>query len=118
MNRKVIVGAVVFALLALSVPGEAQRRMSASARAERANRALARWLDQDVAFIITDEQASAHHAKITTDGQQYWIEDLDSTNGTYIDGIRIEAPTPLHLDSLIKIGSTIIKFECLPDGAA
>ncbi len=74
MNRKVIVGAVVFAFLALSLPGEAQRRMSASARAERANRALARWLDQDVAFIITDEEKAAFKALQTDEEREQFIE--------------------------------------------
>lgn len=74
MNRKVIVGAVVFAFLALSIPGEAQRRMSASARAERANRALARWLDQDVAFIITDEEKAAFKVLQTDEEREQFIE--------------------------------------------
>ncbi len=74
MNRKVIVGAVVFALLALSLPAEAQSRMSASARAERANRALARWLDQDVAFIITDEEKAAFKALQTDEEREQFIE--------------------------------------------
>lgn len=74
--------------------------------------------NEDNTFVILDEQASAYHALITTDGLQFWIQDLQSTNGTYIDGIRIEATTQLRADSLIKIGSTIIKFEHLPETAA
>jgi GWxTD domain-containing protein len=74
MNRKVVVGAVVFAFLALTLPGEAQRRMSASARAERANRALARWLDQDVAFIITGEEKAAFKALQTDEEREQFIE--------------------------------------------
>ena len=72
----------------------------------------------DNSLVITDDQASSHHATITTDGRQFWLTDLDSTNGTHIDGIRITEETPLPADSLIKIGSTIIKFEHFPDAAA
>jgi len=64
----------VFALLALSPPTEAQRRLSASARAERANRALSRWLDQDVAFIITDEEKAAFKALQTDEERAQFIE--------------------------------------------
>jgi GWxTD domain-containing protein len=73
MNRKVIVGAIVFGLLAVSIPAEAQRD-SRSARAERANRALARWLDQDVAYIITDEEKAAFKALQTDEEREQFIE--------------------------------------------
>ena len=72
----------------------------------------------DNTLVMIDEQSSAYHALITTDGLQFWIQDLESTNGTHIDGIRIDATTQLRADSLIKIGSTIIKFEHFPETAA
>ena len=68
----------------------------------------------DNAFVINDDQASTHHARIISEGPYFHIEDLSSTNGTYVDGSRINTPVRLRTESLIKIGSTIIKFEYLP----
>lgn len=67
----------------------------------------------DNAFVIKDDQASTHHARIISKGARFHLEDLGSTNGTYVDGTQVGAPVKLQSDSLIKIGSTIIKFEYL-----
>lgn len=75
---------------------------------------LGRHTDND--FIINDAQASAHHARITTDGQEFWMEDLGSTNGTYVDGVRLQDRIRLLPESLIKIGSTIVKFAVQSPG--
>jgi hypothetical protein len=68
----------------------------------------------DNTFVINDDQASAYHARIVSDGQHFHIEDLASTNGTYVNGVRVVAPTLLKSECLIKIGGTIVKFEYLP----
>lgn len=68
----------------------------------------------DNLLIINDEQVSAHHARITFDGSGYYIEDLVSTNGTFVDGMSINTATQLTPDCLIKIGGTLLKFECYP----
>ena len=68
MSRKLIVGSIVIALLVGVAPAWAQRD-SDSARLERANRALERWLDQDVAFIITSEEKDAFES-LTADEQR------------------------------------------------
>ena len=73
MSRKVIVGAIVFGFLAVSIPAAAQRD-SRSARLERANRALARWMEQDVAYIITDEERAAFKALQTDEEREQFIE--------------------------------------------
>ena len=65
----------------------------------------------DNMLIINDEQVSAHHARITFDGISYHIEDLASTNGTFVDGMGINTSTQLRPDCLIKIGGTLLKFE-------
>ena len=55
MSRRVIVGVIAFVLLVGYAPAWAQDDRE-SARLERANRALTRWLDEDVAYIIVDEE--------------------------------------------------------------
>ena len=68
MSRRLIVGAIAIALLVGPLPAWAQRD-SDSARLERANRALERWLDQDVAFIITSDEKDAFES-LTADEQR------------------------------------------------
>lgn len=66
------------------------------------------------ALIINDDQASTHHARILLEGAYFHLEDLGSTNGTYVDGARIDTSIQLKTNCLIKIGATIIRFETLP----
>ncbi|MCZ6677911.1 MAG: FHA domain-containing protein [Candidatus Poribacteria bacterium] len=58
------------------------------------------------ATIQLDQNAavSRRHALLTLDGDSVSIADLGSSNGTYVDGVRITEATPLHLASTIKIG--------------
>ncbi|MBM3263432.1 MAG: zinc-ribbon and FHA domain-containing protein [candidate division Zixibacteria bacterium] len=67
--------------------------------------------NRDNTLILNDDQTSANHARIVSDSRQIFIEDAGSTNGTFVDGVRIETPTSLKDGSLIKIGSTILKYE-------
>ena len=73
MSRRVILGVLALALFSLQVPVSAQddRR---SARLERANRALERWLDQDVQFIITGEERAVFKALTTDEERSNFIE--------------------------------------------
>lgn len=71
----------------------------------------------DNAFVVNDDQASTHHARIVIEGPFFHLEDLDSTNGTFVDGTRINEPVQLKSESLIKIGSTIARFEYLSSDA-
>ncbi len=65
--------------------------------------------DDDVSVPIKDPQASRQHAKIVREGDQYWIEDLRSLNGTQVNG---EAVTRRQLVSNdhIGIGETVLTF--------
>ena len=54
-----------------------------------------------------DSYVSSCHCQLDWDGENYWLKDLDSSNGTYINGSRIEKPTPIFLKkSTICIGKT------------
>lgn len=99
-------------------PLNSRRNLAGSTPAERRagiGLALMSFLigrQHDNALIINDEQVSAHHARIVFDGTTYHIEDLASTNGTFVDGMSIRTRTPLVSECLIKIGGTLLKFEC------
>ena len=57
-------------------------------------------------IVISDMSVSSNHARITVDDNGYVIiEDLSSTNGTYVNGYRIAGPTQLNENSLVKIGN-------------
>ena len=62
-------------------------------------------------IIINDDRISNFHAKITNENNNVWIDDLKSTNGVFVNGKKIIAQQRLHSGSLIKLGSTILKFE-------
>jgi DNA-binding response OmpR family regulator len=54
---------------------------------------IGRWEDNDV--VIDDRWVSRHHAQVRREEENYVIVDLDSKNGTFVNGRRIAAPTPL-----------------------
>ncbi|RMG49372.1 MAG: FHA domain-containing protein [Acidobacteria bacterium] len=64
---------------------------------------LGRAPDNDVIFTAQDLRASAHHAEIRLDGDQFVIHDLQSTNGTYLNGVRIQRAS-LHPGCVIQFG--------------
>jgi pSer/pThr/pTyr-binding forkhead associated (FHA) protein len=63
-------------------------------------------------LIVTDEFASSQHAKVVHIGGDWVIQDLDSTNGTYVDGVRIQTPEVLRMNVPVRVGKTT--FELRP----
>ena len=55
--------------------------------------------------IGDDKQLSGRHCKVRKEGNKYYIKDLDSTNGTVLNGVPIEEETPLMQDDVIFIGA-------------
>ena len=66
-------------------------------------------------IVIEDPQVSRHHAKLTLQGGSYVVEDLGSTNGTFMDGRRIMTPTPLLIGGRLGLGDTVV-LEVQPGG--
>lgn len=60
---------------------------------------------------IDDTYASQQHARIFREGEGYFIEDLGSTNGTYVNGRKIAYPLSLRPGDRIKIGKTVFEFR-------
>ena len=52
---------------------------------------------EDSTLVITDDYASARHARLVPRAGQWFVEDLGSTNGTYLDRAKVTAPTPVPL---------------------
>ena len=58
-----------------------------------------------------DEFASAHHARFEPRRDGVWIEDIGSTNGTFVNGRRLEQPRRLASGDVVRIGETDLRFE-------
>ena len=60
---------------------------------------------------IDDAFASSAHARVFPRGQSMYIEDLGSTNGTYLNERQLQAPEQLRADDTIRIGETEYRYE-------
>ncbi len=69
---------------------------------------IGRQLDNDI--VINDSEVSRNHAKISYDGINYFIQDLNSTNGTVVNGKKISEKTLLTKGTKIEIGETTLEF--------
>jgi len=61
-------------------------------------------------IIIAGSFASARHARIYFKEGQYWLEDLHSTNGTFLNEIKVNKPIVLANRDKIRIGGVILQF--------
>ncbi|HEY46150.1 MAG TPA: FHA domain-containing protein [Anaerolineae bacterium] len=69
---------------------------------------MGREMDKDVDYVISSPTVSRRHACITRKGQQYFLVDLGSSNGTFLNGERLGGePRPLKSDDRIQLGGTV-----------
>jgi pSer/pThr/pTyr-binding forkhead associated (FHA) protein len=65
----------------------------------------------DAAIRLDDDYVSTRHARIASSGDQWFVEDLGSTNGTYVGATRINQPTAIALGTKVRIGKTILELR-------
>lgn len=65
----------------------------------------------DSGLQIRDDYTSNHHARLLLWNGEWAIQDLDSTNGTYLDGVRVTVPTRVPLETAVKIGATTFELR-------
>jgi hypothetical protein len=58
-----------------------------------------------------DEFASARHARIEARGDGVWVQDLDSTNGTYVNGARVVGAQRVNVGDVVRVGDTDLVVE-------
>ncbi len=58
-----------------------------------------------------DDFASAKHARVEPRRDGVWIEDIGSTNGTFVNGVRLSRPRKLAAGDLVRVGETDLRFE-------
>jgi FHA domain len=61
--------------------------------------------------IGTDEYASARHARFEPRQDGVWVQDLGSTNGTFLNGARLEHPRRLTSGDVVRVGETDLRFD-------
>jgi hypothetical protein len=65
----------------------------------------------DATLVLNDDYASTRHARIFPQDGQWIVEDLGSTNGTYLDRQKVTRPTPVPLGVPIRIGKTVLELR-------
>ncbi|MEU5691078.1 FHA domain-containing protein [Actinosynnema sp. NPDC020468] len=65
----------------------------------------------DSTLVLDDDFASTRHARLSMRGTDWYVEDLGSTNGTYLDRAKVTAPLRVPLGSPIRIGKTVIELR-------
>jgi pSer/pThr/pTyr-binding forkhead associated (FHA) protein len=71
---------------------------------------IGRAPDNDLA-LEGDEYASARHARFEPRTDGVWLVDMGSTNGTFVNGVRLAEPRRLSAGDLVRIGETDLRFE-------
>jgi len=71
---------------------------------------IGRGGQNDIA-IGSDEYASARHARFEPRQDGVWVQDLGSTNGTYLNGARLEHPRRLTQGDIVRVGETDLRYE-------
>ena len=65
----------------------------------------------DATLVLNDDYASSYHARIFPQDGQWLVEDLGSTNGTYLDRQKVARPTPVSVGVPIRIGKTVLDLR-------
>jgi len=62
-------------------------------------------------LVIRDDYTSTHHARLLLWNDEWMVQDLDSTNGTFLGGARVAVPTRVPLNTPVKIGTTSFELR-------
>jgi pSer/pThr/pTyr-binding forkhead associated (FHA) protein len=65
----------------------------------------------DATLVLTDDYASTRHARLFPQNGEWIVEDLGSTNGTYLDRQKVTQPIPVPVGVPIRIGKTVLELR-------
>jgi pSer/pThr/pTyr-binding forkhead associated (FHA) protein len=104
----------------LEVPAVALVPLNRSACARQMLSAQINYLGRDETnhMVLADASVSKRHAKISFDDGQFYLEDVGSVNGTFLNGERVAARTRLRPGDLLRLGTVILRFESAMAGEA
>ena len=80
-------------------------------RAELADAPLLIGRGSDAAIKLDDDYVSTRHARVAASGDEWFVEDLGSTNGTYVGPVRITGPTTIAPGIQVRVGKTILELR-------
>jgi hypothetical protein len=80
-------------------------------RAELADAPLLIGRGTDAAIKLDDDYVSTRHARVAASGDEWFVEDLGSTNGTYVGSVRITQPTTIGLGVPVRVGKTVLELR-------
>lgn len=67
-------------------------------------------------IVLPRDYTSAEHALVSRRGRHWWVEDLASRNGTWLNGVQLTAPAVISAGDVLRIGGTELKIELAPNG--
>ncbi len=65
----------------------------------------------DSTLVLTDDYVSSRHARLVPQGEAWLVEDMGSTNGTYLGRSRVIEPTPVPLGAPVRVGKTVLELR-------
>ncbi|HEX7322102.1 MAG TPA: FHA domain-containing protein [Mycobacterium sp.] len=65
----------------------------------------------DSTLVLTDDYASTRHARLSQRGSEWYVEDLGSTNGTYLDRVKVTTAVRVPIGTPVRIGKTAIELR-------
>jgi pSer/pThr/pTyr-binding forkhead associated (FHA) protein len=66
---------------------------------------------QESTIVLDDDYVSSRHARIFSRDGQWYVEDMGSTNGTYLDRTKVTSPTPVKIGVPIRVGKTTVELR-------
>lgn len=102
---------------AMAMPGSAATRLVITSgsrtgqQIELGSEQLTIGRSSESGLVIRDDYTSTHHARLMLWNNEWMVQDLDSTNGTFLDGNRVTVPTRVPLNTPVKIGTTTFELR-------
>ncbi len=62
-------------------------------------------------LVLDDDYSSSRHARVFPEGDQWLVEDMGSTNGTFLDDQRVTDPVPVRAGAQIRIGQSVLELQ-------
>jgi pSer/pThr/pTyr-binding forkhead associated (FHA) protein len=68
----------------------------------------------DNTIILQEDTVSAHHARLSYQGQQWWLDDLGSKNGTFVNELRMVEPLIITYGDVLSFGKVVLRVDLCP----